>query len=195
MKPLLTAIPCVLALGCFSTSISAETTAISNADGQVVGADLIISGGPILTMEGAAPSYVEAVVVSDGRIIFAGPLAEANKRKVAGTVVKNLDGRAMLPGFIDGHSHFMFAINMANQVNVAASPVGPGDTIPKIISAPCLRSWRGAEFQGNGMGGNYGGHADTNGRYYRPHARRQDSRRAHHGTRLGAGLLEASATF
>ena len=108
-------------------------------DGQT-GADLIISGGPILTMEGATPTYVEAVVVDDGRIVFAGPLAEADQRKVEGTVVRDLGGRAMLPGFIDGHSHFMFAINMANQVNVAASPVGPGDTIPAIIAA--LKSYQ-----------------------------------------------------
>ena len=32
------------------------------------GADLILHGGPILTMEGDQPSYVEAVVIDDGKI-------------------------------------------------------------------------------------------------------------------------------
>ncbi len=43
------------------------------------GADLIISGGPILTMEGDQPAKVEAVVIEDGKIVFAGSSAEAVK--------------------------------------------------------------------------------------------------------------------
>lgn len=114
-------------------SVSAPGEGTQNA--TVEGADLIVHGGPILTMVGATPSYVEAVVVDDGKIVFAGTDAEAMQQKVAGTIVKDLEGKAMLPGFIDGHSHFMFAINMADQVNVAAAPVGPGDTIPGIVGA------------------------------------------------------------
>jgi predicted amidohydrolase YtcJ len=103
--------------------------------GSTASADLIIHGGPILTMEGVTPTYVEAVVVDEGQIVFAGSDVEAMKLKADGTRVKDLGGKAMLPGFVDGHSHFMFAINMAQQVNVAASPVGPGDTIPAIVAA------------------------------------------------------------
>ena len=45
------------------------------------GADLIIHGGSILTMEGDKASYVEAVVVADGKIIFAGSNEDAMKQK------------------------------------------------------------------------------------------------------------------
>jgi hypothetical protein len=41
----------------------------------------------------------------------------------------------MLPGFIDSHGHFMFALNMVNQVNVANPPVGPCVDIPSTIAA------------------------------------------------------------
>ena len=39
-------------------------------------ADTIYFGGDILTMEGKAPRYVEALAVKDGRITFAGAISE-----------------------------------------------------------------------------------------------------------------------
>jgi predicted amidohydrolase YtcJ len=98
------------------------------------GADLIISGGPILTMEGNQPAYVEAVVIADGKIVFAGPAAEAMKQKVSRTVVKDLAGKALLPGFIDPHSHFMDSLTLADRVNVSAPPVGPAATPEAIVA-------------------------------------------------------------
>lgn len=98
------------------------------------GADLIIAGGPILTMEGDQPAYVEAVVIDDGRIVFAGTAAEAMKQKVSGTVVKDLDGKALLPGFIDSHSHFLDSLTMADRVNVSAPPVGPASNPDEIVA-------------------------------------------------------------
>ncbi|MFO1394101.1 MAG: amidohydrolase [Steroidobacteraceae bacterium] len=104
------------------------------------GADLIIHGGPILTMEGAEPAYVEAVVVEGGKIVYAGTDAEAMKRKGSATVVKDLGGRTMLPGFVDAHSHFINAPALSQQVNVSPPPVGPGDTAEHIVQA--LQAWQ-----------------------------------------------------
>jgi predicted amidohydrolase YtcJ len=98
-------------------------------------ADTIYRGGPILTMTGERPTYAEAVAVKDGRIAFVGPLAAAEALKGPKTELRNLDGRALLPGFIDAHSHFMFAVNMVNQVNVANPPVGPATDIPSTVAA------------------------------------------------------------
>ena len=42
------------------------------AAGRATSADTIYTGGPILTMDGANPTYVEAVAVSDGVITYAG---------------------------------------------------------------------------------------------------------------------------
>ena len=107
---------------------------------QARSADLIIRGGPILTMEGAAPTYVEAVAVSAGKIVFAGTEAEAMRRKGAATAVKELHGRTMLPGFVDAHSHFINAPALSRMVNVSPSPVGPGDAVASIVSA--LKAWQ-----------------------------------------------------
>ena len=98
-------------------------------------ADTIYHGGKILTMNGEAPTYAEAVAVKDGRIVVVGTKAEALRRKGEATQVRDLGGNALLPGFIDAHSHFLFALNMVNQVNVANPPVGPARDIPSTIAA------------------------------------------------------------
>ena len=84
-------------------------------------------------MEGDKASYVEAVVVADGKIIFAGSNEDAMKQKGNITVIKDLGGNTMLPGFVDAHSHFINAPNLSQQANVSPSPVGAGDTVPQII--------------------------------------------------------------
>ena len=61
-------------------------------------------GGRILTMVGDKPSYVEAVVEKDGKIAFAGSLADARKKFSRAKDV-NLHGKTMMPGHIDPHLH------------------------------------------------------------------------------------------
>jgi len=67
--------------------------------------EIIFHGGPILTMAGVEPTYAEAVAVRRGRINFVGSEAEALALRGSGTVLRDLEGRAMLPGFIDAHGH------------------------------------------------------------------------------------------
>ena len=88
--------------------------------------------GDIVTMDGVTQEYVEAVVEKDGKIVFVGAKAEAEK-KFAEVRMIDLKGSTMLPGFLDPHSHFMSAVRMVNQVNVAAPPVGTVKNIPQII--------------------------------------------------------------
>jgi predicted amidohydrolase YtcJ len=102
-------------------------------EGTGAGADLIITGGPILTMEGAAPATAEAVVVDDGRIVFVGSKAEALGRKGDGTVVKDLAGKTLMPGFIDGHAHAMQFGAQAVGANLLATPDGDVNTIDDVI--------------------------------------------------------------
>ncbi|MGB7961330.1 MAG: hypothetical protein WCF12_00010, partial [Propionicimonas sp.] len=68
------------------------------------GADLIITGGPIVTMDGDQPTTVEAIVVDDGKITFVGSKAAALERQGDGTVLKDLGGKTLMPGFVDGHA-------------------------------------------------------------------------------------------
>lgn len=50
---------------------------------------------------------VEVVAAKDGKIVFAGSRADAQAQgMMSGAKVVDLQGRAMLPGFVDGHGHF-----------------------------------------------------------------------------------------
>ena len=96
-------------------------------------ADLLIHGGPILTMVGDTPQTVAAVVVDGGRIAFAGPLAQA--QRIAGAETQRLDlkGRTLLPGLIDEHSHLAMAVDLARRVNVSGAPVGTVASIADLV--------------------------------------------------------------
>jgi predicted amidohydrolase YtcJ len=97
-------------------------------------ADLIITGGPIVTMEGDQPTTVEAIVVDDGKITFIGSKADALKQRAKGTVVKDLAGRTLMPGFIDGHAHAQQFGSQAVGANLLAPPDGSVNTIEDVVA-------------------------------------------------------------
>ena len=96
-------------------------------------ADLIIYGGPIVTMEGDQPTTVEAIVVVDGKITFAGSRAAALAKKDDGTVLKDLGGKTLMPGFIDGHAHAQQFGTQAVGANLLAPPDGTVNSIDDLV--------------------------------------------------------------
>lgn len=76
-------------------------------------------GGPILTM--ARPLYAQALVERDGEIRYVGGLEQA--LVLAGPQARRVDleGRTMLPAFLDPHSHFMACANALLQVQLGES--------------------------------------------------------------------------
>ena len=72
------------------------------AYGQV--ADRIYRGGDVITVNDAKP-FAKAVAIKDGQILAVGSDEEIVKFKDAKTEMVDLAGRALLPGFIDGHGH------------------------------------------------------------------------------------------
>lgn len=99
-----------------------------------LGVQTLYFGGDILTMNGDKPSYVEAVIERNGKIIYTGSKVGAMNNFAGKTNEVNLQGKTMLPGFLDPHGHFMSAIMMVNQVNVSAPPVGTATDISQIIA-------------------------------------------------------------
>ncbi len=97
-------------------------------------ADSIYMNGSILTMAGDKPTYVEAISVTDGKISLVGTEVEALAMKGDATKVIDLDGRALLPGFLDGHSHYINSLLVANQCKLYAPPSGSGKDVPSIIA-------------------------------------------------------------
>jgi len=101
-------------------------------------ADLIYSGGPILTMNDAAPS-AEAVAVRGGRILALGTRAQMEATRGPGTRMINLEGRTMLPGFVDPHGHVAMVGLQAVGANLLAAPDGEANDIASLIRI--LRDW------------------------------------------------------
>jgi predicted amidohydrolase YtcJ/heat shock protein HslJ len=97
-------------------------------------ADVIYHNGSILTMAGAEATYVEALAVKDGKIAFAGSKSNALKMKGDVTKIVDLGGKTLLPGFIDGHSHYINSLLVADQCKLYSPPSGPGKDVPSIIA-------------------------------------------------------------
>jgi len=98
------------------------------------GADRIYFGGELVTLDPARPS-AEALAVKDGKIVALGTRAVVEGAwRAGGTELVDLDGKALLPGFIDPHSHYFSALTVANQVNVYAPPAGPGKDPASIVA-------------------------------------------------------------
>jgi hypothetical protein len=98
------------------------------------GADTVYVGGDILTMQGSSPAYVEALAVRDGKILFAGSRNDAMAMTDGSTKLVDLAGKTLMPSFIDGHSHYINSLLVANQAQVYAPPSGNGKDVPGIIS-------------------------------------------------------------
>jgi predicted amidohydrolase YtcJ len=92
-------------------------------------------GGDIITMEGDSANYAEAVVVKDGKIIFVGGKDEAMKAAGDGHTMVDLQGKTLLPGFMDAHSHYINSLLVANQCKLYAPPSGPAKDVESIIAA------------------------------------------------------------
>lgn len=121
------AIAVVLAAGC-----GAEAPPPPAAKVEV--ADTVYSGGSILTMAGETPFYVESLAVRGGLIVMTGTRAEVAKLVGPATRQVDLGGKALLPGFIDAHSHLLNHADSLVQANLNPPPLGPVRTIPDILA-------------------------------------------------------------
>src|SRR6267142_1563093 len=69
-------------------------------------ADLVLLHGKLVTLEAAQPE-AQALAVKDGRILAVGSEADLKPYIGAGTKLLDLKGATAVPGFIEGHGHFM----------------------------------------------------------------------------------------
>ena len=99
--------------------------------------------GDIITMVGESPNYVEAIVEKEGKIIFTGSSDEAMTIAGKDHQMINLEGKTLVPGFIDGHCHFANYGAQAIGALLLASPDANVDDIDMLISV--LEEWNTPE--------------------------------------------------
>lgn len=94
-------------------------------------ADSIYFGGTILTMEDSQPS-VETLVITNGVIVHAGTKEEAENYIGKNTALHYLEGRTLMPGFIDIHGHLISSAGMRGTVDLSPAPYGDVNNITEL---------------------------------------------------------------
>jgi len=97
-------------------------------------ADVIYTGGDIVTINDAQP-IAEAVAVADGKIIAVGNSSEVMKHKGDTTKIVDLQGKTLMPGFFDAHSHLFVTTLWAVSADLYPPPMGTVDSMEKLKAA------------------------------------------------------------
>jgi len=103
----------------------------------------IYFNGDIVDMLGETPTYQEVLVVKDGKISFIGTQAEAMKVAGSNRLMSDLQGKTLLPGFIDGHAHFANFASQAIGAQLLPPPDAGAKDIPTLIQI--LKDWNTEE--------------------------------------------------
>jgi len=90
--------------------------------------------GNVLTMD-AENRIVEALSVRGDKIEALGSSEEISRLVTDNTVVTNLRGRTLMPGFIDAHGHFPGSSLAVINADLNSPPIGSRKTIADIIAA------------------------------------------------------------
>jgi predicted amidohydrolase YtcJ len=99
----------------------------------------VYTNGQIITVDDSTGT-VEAIAVKEGRIIALGSNEAVKSYQGSQTAVIDLEGKTMLPGFVDAHSHLSAVAIQANAANLLPAPDGPVNTIAQLQQA--LRDYR-----------------------------------------------------
>ena len=78
-------------------------------------------------------SVAQSVAVSGDKILAVGTNADVLKLKSNTTQVIDLKGKTLIPGFIDGHSHFM-GLGAGRNANLSPPPMGTVKNISDIVN-------------------------------------------------------------
>jgi predicted amidohydrolase YtcJ len=117
---------------------------------------VLLTGGRIYTLD-RANRVADTLLIRDGRIRFAGRRADINPP--AGEPVRDLGGRAVLPGLTDAHAHLMhlawarLAVDVAGTTSEAEAAARVGAATARLAPGEWIggrgwdqNRWRGGDF-------------------------------------------------
>lgn len=107
---------------------------------HTVTAEKLFYGGPILTMEGMAPEYAEALLIKNGKIRFVGSKQQAESLATSKAQYIDLKNKILLPSFIDAHSHVNMVGFHQMVANLYPMPDGKVSDINSLVTV--LKAWK-----------------------------------------------------
>ena len=110
-------------------------------------ATLILTNGHIVTVDSARPQ-AQAVAIAADRIIAVGSSAEIRRLATASTKVIDLHGKLAVPGFIDGHGHYMGLGQSKLQLDLTTARTW--DDITAMVGAAAKKAKPGDWIAGRG---------------------------------------------
>jgi hypothetical protein len=111
-------------------------------------ADLILRNGKIITLDSNQPE-VHTIAIRNGRIIAVGTNAERASLQGPSTRVIDLAGKLAIPGFIEGHGHFM-GVGEA-QMNLNLRTARNWDDIVAMVAEAAKTAKPGTWIMGRGF--------------------------------------------
>lgn len=117
------------------------------ACGSPKGPTLILHNANVITMDDSQPK-AEAVAITDDRIIAVGSNSEILEWADANTEIQNMEGKTIIPGFIEGHAHFLGIGNQKLVLDLQA--VRSWDEIVGLVEKAALIAKPGEWILGRG---------------------------------------------
>ncbi|MDP2574182.1 amidohydrolase [Vibrio penaeicida] len=93
--------------------------------------DLILSHGNVIPMTGEQ-DRAQSIAIKDGNVIAVGSNIEMLQLKGENTVVRSLEGKTVVPGFIDSHGHFAQYIPLIESQFLYPAPMGNVNSLTDI---------------------------------------------------------------
>jgi predicted amidohydrolase YtcJ len=101
---------------------------------EYLGADLILTNGKVVTID-SQETIAQAVAIKDGRFLKAGTNEEIRGLAKSGAKVIDLNGRTVLPGFIDTHEHCIRRGLQSDYVDCGSTLMETIDDIVQALAA------------------------------------------------------------
>lgn len=97
-------------------------------------ADIIYIGGDILTINDTQPN-AEAVAVANGKILAVGAKTDVLKHKGNSTKLVDLNGKTLMPGLFDAHSHLFLTTLASIVADLYPPPMGTVNSMATLKQA------------------------------------------------------------
>jgi len=118
--------------GVLVTGLMAVLVSTGCADKTVpVTVDTIYFNGNVITVN-SEELVAEAIAIADGKVLAVGGTKDIIAMATGKTRKINLDGKTMVPGFIDAHSHLSAVAIQVGAANLLPPPDGPGQNIAAL---------------------------------------------------------------